>query len=246
MHYFITSTGTDIGKTFITCIIARFLMRHSATPAIAKPIMSGVTDIYDNDAAHLLRAIHQPVTEASLNAISPWRYAAPLSPHRAAELAGENIDIPALLTWCNHWVSTYCNRPCLMEGAGGIATPLSYQYTTLDWLRDLCLPLIMVVGDYLGTLSHTLTALHAASHAGLKVAAIIVNESPISPDHAATCATLAQLSPYSAPVLSFTRMDDAALEAWEDDTRWQNSSLYLQHSNFFRNLSEIMLPSTDE
>ncbi|MGB1540483.1 MAG: ATP-dependent dethiobiotin synthetase BioD [Rickettsiales bacterium] len=105
--------------------------------------------------------------------ISPWRFPAPVSPH----LAGE-IDPKALLDFCQTQIEQH--PLTLIEGAGGVMTPLAERYTQLELMRELRLPVVLVTGSYVGTLSHTLTALEALKSAGVQVASIIVNESPDS------------------------------------------------------------------
>ena len=79
---FVTATGTDIGKTYITAGIIRALIEQGRQAAAIKPVMSG----YDaaspepSDAATLLQAMGKPVTPETIAAIAPWRYFAPLSP----------------------------------------------------------------------------------------------------------------------------------------------------------------------
>ena len=64
-----------------------------------------------------------------------------------------------------------------IEGVGGIMVPLDARHTVLDWMAALDIPLLLVVGSYLGTISHTLTALDVLAQRNLKIAAIVVSES---------------------------------------------------------------------
>ena len=66
----------------------------------------------------------------------------------------------------------------IIEGIGGVMVPLDDRRTVLDWMIELDLPLILVAGSYVGTLSHTLTALDVLDRNGLKVAAVVVSETP--------------------------------------------------------------------
>jgi dethiobiotin synthetase len=68
----------------------------------------------------------------------------------------------------------------LIEGIGGIMVPLDARHTVLDWMTALRLPLVLVAGSYLGTISHTLTALHVLARRNLTTAAVVVNETPDS------------------------------------------------------------------
>lgn len=176
--YFVTSTGTDIGKTFVTAGLVRYL-RESNQPVTAfKPIVSG----YDSsvaetsDPAVLLSALGRPVTADEVERIAPWRFRAPLSPDLAAAREGRRVDFEKLISFSRAAIAT-ATGPLFIEGVGGIMVPLDGQRTVLDWMTALDIPLILVVGGYLGTISHTLTALDVLAQRKLTVAAIVVSES---------------------------------------------------------------------
>jgi dethiobiotin synthetase len=233
-HFFITGIGTDIGKSFILSIIAKHWLRHGRQVAICKPIMSGVESWQNNDTATLLQAINITPTEASIRQISPWIFTAALSPHRAAELADQHIDFSKLVTWCKNWLIQNHDAHALIEGAGGVAVPINYQHHITDLIKTLQLPVIFIASDYLGAISHSLTGLHFLQQAGVEVAAIIVNQHQASIDHDATCATIAQFSPYNnALVLSFKQADEAAKNQWNNDEKWRFSKIWQQNQPFF-------------
>jgi dethiobiotin synthetase len=176
--YFVTSTGTDIGKTFVTAGLVRYL-RESNQPVTAfKPIVSG----YDSsvaetsDPAVLLSALGRPVTADEVERIAPWRFRAPLSPDLAAAREGRRVDFEKLISFSRAVIAT-ATGPLFIEGVGGIMVPLDGQRTVLDWMTALDIPLLLVVGGYLGTISHTLTALDVLAQRKLTVAAIVVSES---------------------------------------------------------------------
>jgi dethiobiotin synthetase len=177
--YFITSTGTDIGKTFVTAGLIRAL-RDAGKPVDAlKPVVSGfdVATSALSDPGVLLEALGEPVTPEALLRVSPWQFAAPLSPDMAAAREERSIDFEELVALCQDAAAAAKGGMLFIEGVGGVMVPLSARYTVLDWMRSLRLPLIVVAGSYLGTISHTLTALEVVARAGLKVAALVVNES---------------------------------------------------------------------
>jgi dethiobiotin synthetase len=125
----------------------------------------------------------RPCSADELDRISPWRFAAPLSPDMAAAREGRNIDFEALVAYTCRLTSTdSCNgHPVLVEGVGGVMVPLDGQHTVRDWIAVSGLPTLVVAGSYLGSLSHTLTALEALLVRGISVSAIVVNESPDAP-----------------------------------------------------------------
>ena len=176
--YFVTATGTDIGKTFVTAGLIRYL-RESNQPVTAfKPIVSG----YDSsvaetsDPAVLLSALGRAVTADEVERIAPWRFRAPLSPDLAAAREGRRVDFEKLISFSRAAIAA-ATGPLFIEGVGGIMVPLDGQRTVLDWMTALDIPLLLVVGGYLGTISHTLTALDVLAQRKLTVAAIVVSES---------------------------------------------------------------------
>jgi dethiobiotin synthetase len=179
--FFVTATGTDIGKTFITAGLIRHLRATGQVVEAIKPVMTG----YDprqaaaSDACVLLQALGREPTRQAIEAMSPWRYSAPLSPDMAAALEGKFLDVGALIAH-DQAVIAAARGTLLIEGVGGIMVPLDDRHTVLDWMAALNLPLILVAGSYLGTISHTLTALDVLKRAGLHIRILIVNESPAS------------------------------------------------------------------
>ena len=175
--YFVTSTGTDIGKTFVTAGLIRYLRQSSQTVAALKPVVSGYDSsvVETSDPAVLLRALERPVSADEIAAIAPFRFRAPLSPDTAAAREGRSIDFDELVGFSRDAVAANSGLT-FIEGVGGIMVPLDAERTVLDWMAALRLPVILVVGGYLGTISHTLTALDVLTKRGLRIAAIVVSE----------------------------------------------------------------------
>lgn len=175
--YFVTSTGTDIGKTFVTAALIRYLRESNQPVAALKPVVSG----YDSsvaetsDPAVLLTALGRPVTAEEVGRIAPWRFRAPLSPDLASAREGRRIDFDKLVEFSRAAIGA-ATGPIFIEGVGGIMVPLDGRRTVLDWMAALNIPLLLVVGGYLGTISHTLTALDVLAQRKLAVAAIVVCE----------------------------------------------------------------------
>ena len=162
---FITATGTDIGKTFVTAGLIRQISAAGGAIAAVKPIVSG----FDPDAWHtsdpavLLAALGRPAALREVEAISPWRFKAPLSPDMASRREGRGIA---------------ANRGVLLiEGVGGVMVPLDDRRTVLDLMSVLRIPVVLVAGSYVGTISHTLTALEIMARRNLEVVAVVVSES---------------------------------------------------------------------
>ena len=180
--YFVTSTGADVGKTFVTAGLICRLREAGAKVDALKPVVSG----YDSsvaetsDPAVLLSALGRPVAANEVARIAPWRFRAPLSPDLAAARERRSIDFDELVGFSRAAIEA-ANGILLIEGVGGIMVPLDAERTVLDWMAALDIPLLLVVGGYLGTISHTLTALDVLAQRKLTIAAIVVSESERNP-----------------------------------------------------------------
>src|SRR5471030_3036288 len=176
--YFVTATGTDIGKTFVTSGLIRYL-RGTGQPINAlKPVVSGYDSsvVETRDTAVLLEALGRQVTADEINSIAPWRFRAPLAPDLAAARESRSIDFDALVAFSQGAIAATTGI-LFIEGVGGIMVPLNGKRTVLDWMAALNIPLILVVGGYLGAISHTLTALDVLAQRKLTIAVIVVSES---------------------------------------------------------------------
>jgi len=204
--YFVTATGTEIGKTFVTAGLIRHLRARGERVAALKPLVSGYDDAAAaaSDPGVLLDALGEAVTPETVARIAPWRFAAALSPDMAASREGRAVDFAALTVFCREAALAH-RGTLLIEGVGGIMVPLDDRHTVLDWAAAMALPLIVVTGSYLGTLSHTLTALRVIAQAGLGVAALVVNESAgATVTLEETAATLARFAP-GIPIVTLRR-----------------------------------------
>lgn len=175
--YFVTSTGTDIGKTFVTAGLIRQLRSEGRPVAALKPLVSGYDSsvVETSDPAVLLRALGRPVSADEIAAIAPFRFRAPLSPDIAAAREGRSVDFEALLAFSRDAVAAH-DGTLFIEGVGGIMVPLDGERTVLDWMATLGQPVVLVVGGYLGTISHTLTAVDVLAKRALRIAAIVISE----------------------------------------------------------------------
>jgi dethiobiotin synthetase len=178
---FITATGTDIGKTFVTAGLIRHIRAAGRAVDALKPVVSGFDPgaWQNSDPATLLAALGRPVMLEETEKISPWRFAAPLSPHMAARNEGRAIAFEEVVDFCRRAMAAR-RGTLLIEGIGGIMVPLDDRRTVLDWMSVLRVPIILVAGTYVGTMSHTLTSLEVLVRRNLNVAAVVISESEAS------------------------------------------------------------------
>lgn len=203
---FVTSTGTDIGKTFITAGLIRLLREQGAAVDALKPVVSGYDSsvVTTSDPAVLLAALGRPVTADEIEAVSPWRFRAPLAPDIAAAREGRSIDVAEVIDHSRRAVAR--GGALLIEGIGGVMVPLNGRLTVLDWIEALHIPALLVVGSYLGSISHTLTTLQVLADRNVPVAAVVISESEPSAvsldDTAQSIARFAR----EAPVIAVPRL----------------------------------------
>ncbi|MFT4251226.1 MAG: dethiobiotin synthase [Caulobacter sp.] len=186
---FVAGTGTDIGKTHVACALIRSLRARGVAVDAFKPVVSGFdpADPSASDPARLADALGDPT---ALPRISPRRYLAPLAPNLAARLEGETLRIEDLAADCRAALAG-AHDLMLVEGAGGVMSPLTDEATNLDLIAALDLPVLLIAGSYLGTISHVLTALVALRARGAAVAAVVMSESLDAPDLVQTAQALA-------------------------------------------------------
>jgi len=196
---FVTATGTDIGKTFVTAGVIRHLRREGRSVAAVKPVVTGFDPGAPDgsDPAVLLAALGRTATLDEIARISPWRFKAPLAPGMAAAREGSTLDFDAVIEFSRQEIATPSDI-LLIEGIGGVMVPLDARRTVLDWMAALNLPLILVAGSYLGTISHTLTALDTLARRNLRIAALVVSETGGSEVPLAD--TIATIAGFAAPV----------------------------------------------
>ncbi|ABS61663.1 dethiobiotin synthase [Parvibaculum lavamentivorans DS-1] len=172
---FVTSSGTEIGKTYVSAMLTRELKARAL-----KPLVSGLDEatFAESDPAQLLAAMGEKVTYENAGLVSRWRFREPLSPDMAARREGREINFDELLEEC--LAAAAMPGPLLIEGVGGLMVPLDATHMVLDWMKALDaktgLAPVLVVGAYLGTISHTLTTLAVMRAENLLPRVIVVSE----------------------------------------------------------------------
>ncbi|HWE05801.1 MAG TPA: dethiobiotin synthase, partial [Rhizomicrobium sp.] len=148
--YFVTATGTDIGKTYVTAGLIRHLRAGNAPVFALKPVVSGfdMAEAQASDPGILLRALGESVTPQAIARTSPWRFSAPLSPDMAAAREGRTIPFHELVAFCRDEIASTTGT-LFIEGVGGVMVPLDAENTVLDWIAALHAPVILVAGTYL-------------------------------------------------------------------------------------------------
>jgi len=181
--FFVTGTDTDCGKTTITRALAAAFTEAGYTVGVQKPVETGCLetdgDLVGEDAEALRRAAR--AEDTSRDEITPYRFALPASPERAAEAEGRGRRVEAgpILEALTRIEAK--SDVVFVEGAGGLLVPLSPDLLIADLARTIGYPTIIVARNALGTVNHTMMTLEAARARGLEVVGVILSNTESEP-----------------------------------------------------------------
>ena len=172
--FFITGTDTGIGKTFIGCSLAAAFRARGMKVGVFKPIESGCEAVEGKripaDASALCRASG---SDLPIETICPYRLREPLAPAEAARIEGVTIDENRLLSLFEEIALSH--DVTLVEGAGGLLSPMYRTKTALDFLLRINIAAVNVVGSRLGAINHTLLTERVLLSAQVALAGHIIN-----------------------------------------------------------------------
>jgi dethiobiotin synthetase len=178
---FITGTDTGVGKTYVAALIARQLAADGRKVGVYKPAASGCSRqdgvLVSDDALALWNAAGRPGEFAR---VCPQCFEAPLAPHLAALAEGRRLDSLMLRRGLDYWHER--SEIILVEGAGGLMSPLGEEEYVADLAEELSFPLVVVSRNVLGTINQTLQTLIVASvfREGIPMAGVVLNH-PVPP-----------------------------------------------------------------
>jgi len=206
---FVTGTDTGVGKTVLAAAACAALAGRGLSVAAFKPVVTGLAEKpgeWPPDHELLAAATGQRPEE-----VAPYRFGPPVSPHFAAELAGEWLE-PARLVGAARAAGEGVDV-LVCEGVGGLLVPLTPGYLVRDLALDLRLRLVVASRPGLGTINHTLLTVEAARAAGLAVAGVVMTPwgpepEPIEASNRAIVERLARV-----PVSGLPLTDPGALAA---------------------------------
>jgi dethiobiotin synthetase len=199
-RFLVTGTDTGVGKTMVGCALAFAMKVRGLRVGVMKPAETGCVieagELMPADAAALKASASAP---HPLEIICPYRYVSPLAPAIAAELDGIAPPDPARIISVGEGIAADSDV-LMVEGAGGIAVPITWNFNYADLAQALGLELILVVANRLGCLNATALALAYAKSRNLPVCGYILNDAePVSSAAARTnAASLKRLSAVAA------------------------------------------------
>ncbi|MEA2363608.1 MAG: dethiobiotin synthetase [Thermoleophilaceae bacterium] len=177
---FVAGTDTGVGKSVLAAAVCAALVARGEPVAAFKPVVTGLDEPpADWPRDHELLARAAGGWQAP-EQVAPYRFDPPLSPHYAAELAGETIE-PARLVEAARSAAGQ-GRLLIAEGVGGLLVPITPGYLVRDLALDLGLPVLIAARTGLGTINHTLLTIEGARTAGLAVAGVVMTPWPATPE----------------------------------------------------------------
>lgn len=172
--YFVSGIDTDAGKTYVTGYIARRLMEEGKRVITQKFIQTGNTDMSEDIVKHreIMGTGLLPVDLDHTTA--PVIFTYPASAQLAARIDGREIDLDVIDRATERLKSLY--DIVLIEGAGGLAVPITDTFMAIDYAESRKLPIILVTNGVLGSINHTILSLEAIRSRGIQLVAVLYNE----------------------------------------------------------------------
>ena len=204
---FIVGTDTGVGKTFVGCQLLEWLRSEGYRPGVYKPAESGFDDQNPegSDAWRLWEAAGRPL---SWKEVCPQRFSAPLAPDQAAIKEGRVLNPRQLRDGLSAWESY--SPWVLVEGAGGILSPVSDEELVLDLARDLGYPLVLVVDDSIGAINRALQAVDVIRRyrGGMELVGLVLNQTSAAEDISRATNGLQIQKRTGLPILANPRFGD--------------------------------------
>ena len=173
--YFVSGTGTGIGKTYVSALLAKTAVRAGLRTAIMKPVQTGMRNPADGDLGEIRRKVPQ-ILNLPANLACPYCLEYESSPHLAAEKESIQIEFSHIRECCERIVKEYAPDILFLEGAGGICVPLSHEILTAELIQYLGYDVILVAPAGLGSINHTLLSLEYLRARGIGIAGVILNQ----------------------------------------------------------------------
>lgn len=174
--YFVSGIDTDAGKSIVTGVIARTLLKKGVRVVTQKFIQTGWVGISEDILKHR-EIMGIDVLDVDKDGTTcPYVMTYPASPHLAAEIDGVHIDLQVIRRSTEKLDSMY--DIVLLEGAGGLYVPVNRNYLTIDYIQEYKHPLILVASSKLGSINHTLMSLDLCRLRGIEVKYVVYNDFP--------------------------------------------------------------------
>ncbi|HXB66197.1 MAG TPA: dethiobiotin synthase [Solirubrobacteraceae bacterium] len=207
----VTGTGTGVGKSVVSAALLAAIVADGQPARAYKPAVTGLEEppgAWPPDH-ELLAAMAGMAPEE----VAPLRYGPAVSPHLAAELAGEPIDPERVVKSAQEALrrANTEGATLVVEGVGGLLVPLAERFTVRDFAVRVGLALLIAASPGLGTINHTLLTVEAARAAGLQVRAVVLTPWPAQPSAMARSnrETIARLGDVEVATLDYVQAPES-------------------------------------
>lgn len=182
--FFVTGIDTEIGKTIVTGNIAKYLASTGVKVTTMKPVQTGCSGMAEDIVTHRsIMGVEPDIYDKNM-ITAPEIFKFPASPHLAAELENRTISFEKIDKCIQILNENF--EVVLIEGAGGIYVPLTRDYTTLDFIADRNISVIIVSSPRLGSINHTMMTVEILKSRNIRIAALVYNMYPPEKESIAT------------------------------------------------------------
>ena len=171
---FVTGTDTDVGKTCITASILSYLSKMNVDVGVMKPFASGYKSTIDSVSEDVKILMKYSGVNDPVDLINPYFFEIPTSPYDACKQLNLEIDISMVIDSYKQLISIH--DVVIVEGIGGIMTPISKNYFVSDLITDLQMNTIIVTGSKVGTVNHLMLTYQHAKEKKIPLNGFVVNE----------------------------------------------------------------------
>ena len=172
--FFVTGTDTDVGKTCVCAAIAKHLRDDGVDVGVMKPFASGHKETFDSVSRDVEILMKYSGAKDSVDLVNPYYFEIPTSPYDACKQLNLEIDISKVIE--SYKQLTTIHDVVIVEGIGGIMTPISKNYFVSNLISDLQLSSIIVSGSKIGTVNHLMLTYEHARQKKLNLKGFVVNQ----------------------------------------------------------------------
>ena len=171
---FVTGTDTDIGKTCITASIVNHLSKMNVDVGVMKPFASGYKATVDSVSDDVKILMKYSRVNDPIDLVNPYFFEIPTSPYDACKQLNLEIEISRVID--SYKQLTSIHDVVIVEGIGGIMTPISKNYFVSDLISDLQMNTIIVTGSKIGTMNHLMLTYQHVKEKNLCLNGFVVNQ----------------------------------------------------------------------
>ena len=170
---FVTATDTDIGKTYVCAGLAYALKKSGIDVGIMKPFACGVKQKIGFSSNDLTILTNAAMVDDAEDIINPFFFPISASPYTAAKNLGVKINVEHVME-CFRKLDEI-HDIMLVEGIGGIMTPILKDYAIIDLIKDLMANTIIVTSSKIGTVNHTVLTCNMCKNMNIPIKGLIIN-----------------------------------------------------------------------